>query len=353
LRDLIRDVANLDGDGAPLVGQAFGGNTPRIRINKFETETEKDEQKGFEQLLRGLYQGVRNPRTHEKIDDKKQTADAIIVFVDYVASIIGKAKGPFTLDDWMNRVFDPDFYRSERYAQLLASEVPPKKQGEVLSALYRNMGMGNHENLTLVFRTLIGLAGDEKLDGLISVVSEELQTTQDDATIRRTLDMLPERLWPRVSEVARLRIENKLIKSIESGKANSLTRKTSGGGLGTWARDISPHFSLKAELYQILLKKLRGTEEEQAYVGLFFWSILPHNFEKLTNESAKVYWIDAICKAVSETRSSVIREYLANSLSKFPEDWRTLILEKLKPLAESDPNYYASLTNFDETEIPF
>lgn len=40
-------------------------------------------QRGMEQLLRGLYQGVRNPRSHEKIADAEDDAQIIIMFVGH------------------------------------------------------------------------------------------------------------------------------------------------------------------------------------------------------------------------------------------------------------------------------
>ena len=148
------------------------------------------------------------------------------------------------------------------------------------------------------------------------------------------------------------RIENKLIRSIEAGRANSSTRRTTDGGLGTWARGYSDYFTLRTALYKALLKKLKGSYEEQSYVALFFWYILPHNFSQPVNESARNAWIDAICDAVqSPYGSSVVRERLADTFSRFPESWRTLILKKLEPLIQSDPDYYASLSS--EEEIPF
>ena len=88
LSDVLRDRAGVDGDGATLVGQALGGNSPRLRINRLQTETEKNEQRGIESILRGMYQAIRNPRSHENIEDKQETADAIIHFVNYLLGII-------------------------------------------------------------------------------------------------------------------------------------------------------------------------------------------------------------------------------------------------------------------------
>lgn len=354
LRDTLRDTANADGDGAALVGQALGGNPPRLRINKFETESQKDEQKGVEQILRGMYQGIRNPRTHDKVEDKKETADAIILFLNYTIGIIQKARGPFALDEWIERVFDPDFVGSERYANLLVAEVPPKRCVEALLTLYRKKLEGDGDKLQLVFSKLVERMGDSKYDELLSIVSDEMRITQDEATIRRTLQVLPPKLWPRIDEVARLRIENKLIRSVESGKVNSSTRRTTSGALGTWTRDFVRYFSLRDEFYQVLRKKLVSTEEEQSYVALFFWYVLPHTFDEPVNDWVRNIWVRVICKAVSDPYgSNILKEKLTDSISRFPDNWRTRILDGLKPLEESNPEYYASLAGLSEDDIPF
>jgi uncharacterized protein (TIGR02391 family) len=48
LSNTLREKSNCEGDGAPLVGQALGGQAPAIRVNSLQTTSEKDEQKGSE-----------------------------------------------------------------------------------------------------------------------------------------------------------------------------------------------------------------------------------------------------------------------------------------------------------------
>src|SRR6267378_4230148 len=74
LSELIRTKSGLESDGHQLVGDAFGGPDPVIKINSLQTDSERNEQKGVEFLLRGLYTGVRNPRSHEKRVDTIDTA---------------------------------------------------------------------------------------------------------------------------------------------------------------------------------------------------------------------------------------------------------------------------------------
>jgi uncharacterized protein (TIGR02391 family) len=47
LTNLIREKTGLEGDGVPLVGLAFGGRNPLLKINKMQTESEKMSNKGL------------------------------------------------------------------------------------------------------------------------------------------------------------------------------------------------------------------------------------------------------------------------------------------------------------------
>lgn len=61
----IRTMSGLTTDGAELVQQAFGLNGgPILAINTLATETDKGEQRGFANLLTGLFGTIRNPLAH-------------------------------------------------------------------------------------------------------------------------------------------------------------------------------------------------------------------------------------------------------------------------------------------------
>lgn len=57
----IRQLSDLSGDGADLVNKAFRGQQPVLILKSLSTESEKSEQKGFVNLLIGLFGAVRNP----------------------------------------------------------------------------------------------------------------------------------------------------------------------------------------------------------------------------------------------------------------------------------------------------
>jgi len=65
LAQRIRDMANVDGDGAALVDHVFSVERPLLAFNTLRTETEKSEHKGYAALLKGCFAAVRNPLAHE------------------------------------------------------------------------------------------------------------------------------------------------------------------------------------------------------------------------------------------------------------------------------------------------
>jgi uncharacterized protein (TIGR02391 family) len=63
--DSLRKSTGLTTDGADLVNFVLGGENPMLVINPRQTRSEKDEQKGFVNLLNGAYGMFRNPTSHE------------------------------------------------------------------------------------------------------------------------------------------------------------------------------------------------------------------------------------------------------------------------------------------------
>lgn len=60
----IREKTGLTNDGAELVDDAFKISAPLLAINTLRTETEKSEQKGFTNLLKGMFGTFRNVTAH-------------------------------------------------------------------------------------------------------------------------------------------------------------------------------------------------------------------------------------------------------------------------------------------------
>lgn len=77
----IRLLSGLDGDGTALVDNAFGikdGTSPVLAINALASETQRGEQRGFVNLLKGLFGTIRNPLAHDpKIEWDMSEQDAL------------------------------------------------------------------------------------------------------------------------------------------------------------------------------------------------------------------------------------------------------------------------------------
>lgn len=79
--EMIRRKSGLTTDGAELVDAACGGTDPILRINAFVTDTEKSEQRGFVNLLKGLFGTFRNPTAHApRIEWNMEQQDALDLF---------------------------------------------------------------------------------------------------------------------------------------------------------------------------------------------------------------------------------------------------------------------------------
>ncbi|WP_348273205.1 TIGR02391 family protein [Methylobacterium sp. yr668] len=75
--DKLRARTGLTGDGALLVDQALGSNPPMLAINSLSTESERGEQRGFTNLVRGVFGMFRNVTAHEaRVRWSMQKADA-------------------------------------------------------------------------------------------------------------------------------------------------------------------------------------------------------------------------------------------------------------------------------------
>lgn len=93
----IRDLTGLTGDGADLVTAAFSVKNPILKINALLTETEQGEQRGFMNLLIGLFGTVRNPVAHAPRltwPMSEQDALDILSLVSYVHRKLDNASIP-------------------------------------------------------------------------------------------------------------------------------------------------------------------------------------------------------------------------------------------------------------------
>ena len=89
---LIKDRTGLDEDGRVLVEKAFAPKNPILILSNLATESGRSDQAGFIEVLRGIYQGVRNPKSHSLDHDFTQLEAAqYLVLASLLISRIEKA----------------------------------------------------------------------------------------------------------------------------------------------------------------------------------------------------------------------------------------------------------------------
>ena len=281
LSDLLRKKSGAEGDGAALIGQTLGGAAPKIKLNKLQSESEWNVQKGIEQLLRGFYQAIRNPRSHGKTMDTEEDAQILIIFIGYLIRQIDQAKAQFSRQDFLKRVLDPDFVPNERYAKLLVNEIPVGQRFEVFLNVYRSKESSTPRNLRLFFDELLAELTDEERKQVIDVLSEELKIVDDEATIRSIIGSFGPEIWPSIDESARLRIEHRLLRSIQEGRYDQKHQRLRGGALATWGTAFFPYFSLKQEVLDAVDNKLGSSSDEVDYVFRYLTSWLDSLSEQM------------------------------------------------------------------------
>lgn len=325
LGDLIRDKSGLEGDGNSLIGIAFGGENPKLKLNALQTESEKNFQKGIEQILRGIYSAYRNPRSHSKHEDLEQDANEIIYFINHLIKILDKSKGKFSTEIFLNRVFDKDFVQDKKYGEILVKSVPATKYYEVAVELYKNKSEGSIINLQYVWESLFLKLNEVQRKEILDLVSEELRFTNHPEIVSKCIGLFSE-LWEQIDEDARLRAENKIINLISKAEKDVYGKVTTEGANVTWLTSIIEKMSLKEELAGAIEDLfLTRVESKQRFVLEYFGrhlkSLEQHLFltsfdemfiDELTNGNDFIYTYISGKSRANPKENSKFKKHLEN-----------------------------------------
>ncbi|MDD3267834.1 MAG: TIGR02391 family protein [Syntrophomonadaceae bacterium] len=274
LTETIRNKTGLEGDGASLVGQAFGGDNPKIQINKLQTESEKNIQKGIQEILKGLYIAVRNPRSHDKLNDTKEDSNSIIYFINYLLNLIDKSKSHFEQSVFLQRIFDEHYVKSKVYSDLLVNEIPKRQRIDIAIAIILKRKDGNIYNFKFFMDSLFEKLEEHEIIRLYKVISDELTHTSQDEDIRTILHICPATYWNKINKVVKIRIENIIKKDVKSGKYNSEKGMCNEHGcLGTWveAEHLKKFEDLNEWTNLVIAKSEKVEKEDRDYIDKYFW----------------------------------------------------------------------------------
>lgn len=326
--DLIREKSGLDSDGINLVGNAFGGKNPKIKINSLQTETDINIQKGIEQSLRGIYSAFRNPRSHTKYEDNEEDANAIILFINHLLKLIDKSKGAFSIESFLGRISDKSFVDNDLYVDLLIEIIPENKYFDTTFELFKSKDQLPIKNLKPVFHNLLRELTDDQYEEIIEAASEELRYTDKDDYITKTIALIGHS-WDQISEDAKLRAENILIKYLDNAKYVDNINLNYYGSYSSWLSDIDDFLSLKEEFLDTIFKKIsRGDPKEQRFVIQYFGGKIEDSHNPPIRDLS-----DLIKKELSK-ENQIIYDYVNDFIQN------DQIKEEVKELMDRFPVYF-------------
>ncbi len=67
---MVKEKSALDRSGKSLMGDVFNPSSPVIKLNSLLDQTERNEQEGFMHLFMGAMLGIRNPKSHDLVDQR-------------------------------------------------------------------------------------------------------------------------------------------------------------------------------------------------------------------------------------------------------------------------------------------
>lgn len=68
----VGELIDSERTGMGLMGDALGGDAPRLQLNDLANRVDRDEQEGFTFIFKGAMQGVRNPKAHGRFEELEE-----------------------------------------------------------------------------------------------------------------------------------------------------------------------------------------------------------------------------------------------------------------------------------------
>ena len=330
----IRKKSDLkDNDGVDLVNKAFSEKNPLIKINKLETETDKNKHRGIMDLSKGLIEYFRNPMSHSKQEYSKKIADAILVILDQVIleEIVG-SKSINSIDDWYLEITNELFPNTERYAKNLISTIPNNKYYELLVILYKNRN--NIPKLKdKIIDELVHNLSPEEFKDYCNVIERDLFGNVQEKEIISLLKFISSNIWKNLSNLAKTKIEDmaledisKLYLNFECDGGYYMPPEQQNGYILENSIHILENFSNLQDIIDIIIEKLTIDSNEFLQDYLF-----GKYFSLIINKSSKKHYdlIDTIHDRLRYKNSPIWYNTVKKIIKQLPKDnyWYTSLSE--------------------------
>ncbi len=290
LCDIIREKSDSDKDGEKLIQEVFLGVNPKIIINKFLTQSEKDEQRGFGLIIQGLICSIRNPLSHElDYNFSKKECDIIISLVnDYIFPKINDSTGFSYVDNWEQFINDSNFVQEDNYINLILEKMSQLQRYETAMAIFNNYDFLKSNNRKKTLQLLIKSLNKKYFIQIIQFLNKILLSSSTEKDLVVIISNLPAFLWKDLDDIVTLRIENMFFKSISEGSndENDLFSELFGFLGINISNDLLEQFSNKEKILDLLKRKLDINVGQGIYVIRYFKYIIDVN-NVITEEKAR------------------------------------------------------------------
>lgn len=280
-----------DLDGEKLINNVFSESNPRLLINNNETQSEKDEQRGFGFLLRGIICAIRNPISHSRnFNFSKNEADAILLFINnYILAKLDSSKDFKYVEDWFSFIFEENDNDSEKFSNAILNNMSKKDKLNLLINVVNRLTEIKEGKYYYIINKLYADLNQKEQAEIINILNKKLIKAEDGRYLRMFFNHFNTDVWAKLDELIKVRIEEMVYNSIDKGKSYIDPRtmeKDYTGSLGTWTSRWIEKFNNSSGIIELIFKKMR-CKEEADYVIVYFNNILTDR-ENLRTYSERV-----------------------------------------------------------------
>lgn len=92
VNNAVKRISGSAADGAALMRTAFSPTGPILKLSDLKTQSKKDQQQGYMDILAGCMTGIRNPRAHDSHADDPRFALEMLVWANHLMKMVKSAK---------------------------------------------------------------------------------------------------------------------------------------------------------------------------------------------------------------------------------------------------------------------
>lgn len=279
LVQLVQEKSELeDLDGEKLINNAFSENNPKLLINDNQTQTEKDEQRGFGFLLRGIICAIRNPISHKRdFKFSKEEADSILLFMNnYILPKLDDSKDFGYVQNWFEFIFIENENDSSKFSDTVLTSMSKKERFELMINIVNHLESIKEGKYYYIINNLYGQLNKKEKEEVMYLLNKKLIVAKDGKYIRMFFNHFNPEIWNNIDKLVRVRIEDMVDKSICDGRIffSKLTMQEEiKGALGTWTRQWIDMFENKETIISNLFNKINDKEEAE-YVLRYYRDIV-------------------------------------------------------------------------------